>query len=79
MFSRPLEDPGGIPIDLARELDVKIDDGAPDTGALRLTVSSGAAFGAAAEGEAGCARTGGGGALIYDVAADSQDCNVTYL
>jgi len=69
----------GIPVDLARELDVKIDDGAPDTGALRLTVSSGATFGAAAEGEAACSRAGADGSLIYDTRADSQDCNVTYL
>ena len=69
----------GIPVDLARELDVKIDDGIPDTGALRLTVSSGAAFGDPAEGEAACVRAGGGGTRIYDVGSDSQDCNVTYL
>ena len=69
----------GIPVDLARELDVKIDDGAPDTGALRLTVSTGATFGDAAEGAAQCVRTGRGGARLYDVAADSQDCNVAYL
>ena len=69
----------GIPVDVARELDVKIDDGVPDTGALRLTVSSGAAFGDAAESEAACVRVGGGGGRIYDAAADSQDCNVAYL
>ena len=69
----------GLPVDIARELDIKIDDGVPDTGALRLTVSSGARFGEAAESEAACSRTGGGGALIYDVSADSQDCNVTYI
>ena len=69
----------GIPVDAARELDVKIDDGVPDTGALRLTVSSGAAFGGVAESEAACVRTGGGGGRLYDVAADSQDCNVAYL
>ena len=69
----------GIPVDIARELDLKIDDGAPDTGALRLTVSSGATFGEAGEGEAACSRTGASGSLIYDTSADSQDCNVTYL
>ena len=69
----------GIPVDLARELDTKVDDGVPDTGVLRLTVSSGATFGEAGEGDASCARTGGGGTQIYDVASDSQDCNVTYL
>ena len=69
----------GIPVELARELDVKIDDGIPDTGALRLTVSSGATFGDPAEGEAVCVRTGGGGTRIYDVGSGSQDCNVTYL
>ena len=69
----------GIPIDLARELDIKIDDGVPDSGALRLTVSSGATFGEAAEGDAGCVGTSGGGARIYDARSDSQDCNVTYL
>ncbi len=69
----------GIPVDIARELDVKIDDGVPDTGALRLTVSNGATFGDAAEGEANCVGTGGGGARIYDVRSDSEDCNVAYL
>ena len=69
----------GIPVDIARELDVKIDDGVPDTGALRLTVSSGATFGEAAEGEASCVGTGGGGGRIYDVGSDSEDCNVTYI
>ena len=69
----------GLPVDLARELDIKIDDGVPDTGVLRLAVSSGATFGEAAEGEANCSRTGGSGALIYDIGADSQDCNVALL
>lgn len=69
----------GIPVDLARQLDVKLDDGIPDTGAVRLTVDSGAAFGQAAEGAADCVRPGGGGTRIYDVAADSQDCNLAYL
>ena len=70
----------GIPVDLARELDTKMDDGVPDTGALRLTVSSGATFGEVAEGEASCARNAGDdGSRIYDVGADSQDCNVTYV
>lgn len=69
----------GIPVDLARELDVKIDDGIPDTGALRLTVSTGATFGDVAEGSEDCVRTGQGGARLYDAAADSQDCNVVYL
>ena len=69
----------GIPVDLARELDLKVDDGVPDTGAVRLTVSSGAAFGEIGESEAACSRTGGGGSLIYDIAADSQDCNLAYL
>lgn len=69
----------GIPVDIARELDIKIDDGVPDTGALRLTVSNGATFGEAAEGEANCVGTGGGGTRIYDVGSDSGDCNVAYL
>ena len=69
----------GIPVELARELDTKVDDGVPDTGVLRLTVSSGATFGDAAEGEETCARSGTGGTRIYDIASDSQDCNVAYL
>lgn len=69
----------GIPVELARELDTKIDDGVPDTGTIRLTVSSGATFGEAAERDANCARAGGGGTQIYDIASDSQDCNVAYL
>lgn len=68
----------GVPVDITRELDVKLDDGVPDTGVLRITVSTGATFGELAESEAACVKVDAG-ALIYDIAADIQDCNTAFL
>ncbi len=77
----------GIPVNIARELDIKLDDGRPRTGVLRLTVddSGSAQFGTIGQyddQDPDCELDGGGGAdedFIYDISADAQDCNVTFL
>ena len=69
----------GVPVDIARELDVKLDDGVPDTGVLRLAIDAGATFGALAESLAGCLDASDPAAPIYDIAADEQDCNTVFL
>lgn len=71
----------GTPVDIARELDTKLDDSSPETGNVR---SAGAAtpFGGASNWETGdianCV-TGVAGSRIWDVNLDSQDCNAVYL
>ncbi|MCP4048915.1 MAG: hypothetical protein GY732_23315, partial [Gammaproteobacteria bacterium] len=75
----------GIPVDIARELDIKVDDGRPQTGVLRLTNKSAAP---ATFGEIGqydettdCQDVTAGidELAIYDIVGDGQDCNVLFL
>jgi prepilin-type N-terminal cleavage/methylation domain-containing protein len=66
----------GIPVDIARELDVKLDDGLPLTGALRLTAVTSGTFGSIGETDAACLNVAG---TDYDIFADVQDCNTLYL
>ncbi len=66
-----------IPVNVLRELDVKIDDGLPQSGVLRHAVSSGAVLGAAAESAADCVDNST--PPIWNIAADSQECNAVYL
>lgn len=67
----------GVPVDIARETDVKLDDGLPLTGTLRLTVDDpGNIFGALGSGDAGCLD---GATSEYNVAGDNQDCNLVFL
>ena len=68
----------GIPVDVMRELDLKIDDGFPTTGELRAAVSSGALMGTIAEQDAACVDTGVT-PNIWNVRSDSQSCNAVYL
>ena len=73
----------GVPVSIMRELDVKLDDGAPDTGVMRGAISAPATFdepaGAEHGGmEAACTATVTGD-LVWAVSADSQDCNGAYL
>lgn len=70
-----------IPVNIARELDVKIDDGLPQTGVLRLSVPSGSAttWGTPTEATStDCADTGVS-PVIYDIATDAQNCNLAFL
>lgn len=68
-----------VPVSIARELDIKLDDGLPDTGTLRFTVpdGSGALFGTLAEGDAACRDAST--PPNWNIAGDSQDCALAYL
>lgn len=67
----------GVPVDIARETDIKLDDGNPLTGVLRLAIDDpGNVFGAVGSSDAGCLDVG---TSTYDVAGDVQDCNLVYL
>jgi len=83
-----------VPVSIARELDIKVDDGLPNSGVLRMTNPDGTnvAFDpinfaaifvactttAAANAPANAAGTGGA-TDIFDVYDDSQDCGQVFL
>jgi prepilin-type N-terminal cleavage/methylation domain-containing protein len=73
------------PVDIARELDTKLDDSNPGTGGLRAALSTGATLGGASAwgGEdANCVNPTGtapGITAVWDVTTDSQDCNPIFL
>ena len=65
----------GVPVDITRELDVKLDDGLPLTGVLRLANDDpGDTFGAIGGSLTGCLD-----GTDYDIADDEQDCNTVFL
>ncbi len=66
----------GIPVDVMRELDLKVDDGVPNAGDLRGTATSGALFGIIAEQDATCVDTSNN---IWDIRQDAQSCNSAYI
>lgn len=66
----------GIPVDVLRELDVKVDDGAPKAGDLRSTLDTGALFGTIAETESTCVDDTNN---IWDIRNDAQSCNAAYI
>jgi prepilin-type N-terminal cleavage/methylation domain-containing protein len=69
-----------IPVNVMRELDVKIDDGLPDSGVLRITVNNGGTLGDVATSNAACVGVaGGGGGNIWNIDGAAQDCNAIYL
>ena len=66
-----------IPVDVARELDVKLDDVRPGTGSVRMTGTTGVTWGAvAASSGTTCVDTT---LRIYNIAADDQNCNLVYI
>ena len=73
------------PVDVSRELDVKLDDSRPSTGGLRSALSPGAALaGTPAWGGSSntCTTTVTNPAAdttTWDVATDDQDCNTVFL
>lgn len=67
-----------IDVKVMRELDLKIDDGLPETGVLRQAVTSGAALGDAGQSTAACVDSDESPA-IWDIAGNEQDCNAVYL
>ncbi len=71
----------GTPVDIARELDTKLDDSSPETGNLRSAVTAvGVLTGASAWGGdgTGCVL-GASGSRSWDVNLDAQDCNTVFL
>jgi prepilin-type N-terminal cleavage/methylation domain-containing protein len=75
----------GTPVDIARELDTKLDDSNPATGGLRSALSTGPTLGGAnlwGGGDANCVSpttVPPTGAAVWDVNTDSQDCNPIFL
>lgn len=83
-----------VPVNIARELDTKVDDGLPNTGVLRLTRADGdGVFDAdnfsnnfvncsTDSGANGAGNTAGDGttaAHIYDIFDDEQDCGPVFI
>nr|VFK23648.1 MAG: prepilin-type N-terminal cleavage/methylation domain-containing protein [Candidatus Kentron sp. MB]VFK27992.1 MAG: prepilin-type N-terminal cleavage/methylation domain-containing protein [Candidatus Kentron sp. MB]VFK74508.1 MAG: prepilin-type N-terminal cleavage/methylation domain-containing protein [Candidatus Kentron sp. MB] len=68
----------GTPVDIAREVDVKMDDGRPLTGTVRMAVDKDAVFGTVgqADAETACEVQSSN---TYNVKGNSQDCNLVYL
>ncbi len=68
----------GVPVDITRELDVKLDDGLPLTGVLRIANNDpGNIFGLIGSTDPGCID-----ASVppqYNIAGDVQDCNTVFL
>ncbi len=71
----------GTPVDIARELDTKLDDSNPETGNLRSAATAAGPLGAGASSwggsQAGCVDTTG--TAFWDVNADIQDCNTVFF
>ena len=66
------------PVDILRELDLKIDDSFPETGVVRHAVNTGATLGAFGQSTATCVDASGA-QTIYDIAGNEQNCTVVYL
>lgn len=72
----------GVPVAIMRELDIKLDDGAPDSGTVRGAPANATVFTApgadAAHGamDAACVS---GTPPVWDLSAGSRDCNGVYL
>ena len=71
----------GVPVDILRELDVKVDDGNPDSGVLRATIAAAVTFvGVNSWGGSDATCTdNAGGPLVYNTAGNSPDCNGVFL
>lgn len=67
-----------IPVDIARELDVKIDDTLPLTGTLRFTTNT-AAPASFPTSAATTACTASAVTNVWDIATDNQNCNLIYI
>lgn len=70
-----------VPVSAMRELDVKVDDGLPQTGTLRATVATATIFTGGTSGwggrDASCVDSES--PPNWDVAADSSDCNAVLM
>jgi prepilin-type N-terminal cleavage/methylation domain-containing protein len=68
----------GIPVNVLRELDLKVDDGLPETGVMRHALTSGATHGVTAQSTAACVD-GSTNPPIWNIAGNEQLCNAIYL
>jgi len=68
----------GIPVNVLRELDLKVDDGLPETGVMRHALTSGATHGATAQSTAECID-GTTTPPLWNIAGNEQLCNAIYL
>ncbi len=68
----------GIPVNVIAELDRKIDDGLPQSGVVRQSVTSAGVFGSISQSSANCVDTGPT-PDIWDIAKNEQNCNAVYL
>ena len=66
-----------IPVDIARELDVKVDDQRPLTGALRFTGTTTISNPGVSEATTLCMASPT--TNEYDIAGDAQHCNLVYI
>ena len=66
-----------IPVDIARELDLKIDDQRPLTGALRFTGTTTFSHPGVSEATTPCMTSAT--TNEYDIAGDAQNCNLVYI
>lgn len=76
----------GVPVDIVRELDTKLDDAAPDSGSLRATVDDASSptltappGGVPWGGRDATCVSGTAPNMIWDVGSDAQDCNAAFL
>ena len=66
-----------IPVDIARELDLKIDDQRPLTGALRFTGTTTVSHRGVSDATTLCMSSAT--TNEYDIAGDAQQCNLVYI
>jgi prepilin-type N-terminal cleavage/methylation domain-containing protein len=62
-----------IPVNIMRELDVKLDDGRPESGVVRM-MQDGTTYNRITDSDQDCMADG-----IWDIETNSQDCNAVYL
>lgn len=67
-----------IPVNVMRELDLKVDDGLPHSGVLRHALTSGSTFGEVGQSVAACVDTTKT-PPIWDIAGNEEICNAVYL
>jgi prepilin-type N-terminal cleavage/methylation domain-containing protein len=67
-----------VPVNVMRELDLKIDDGLPQTGVMRSTPADGGDLTDVAARDATCVDTTAT-PPIWDINNNAQDCNAVYL
>lgn len=68
----------GIPVNVMRELDLKIDDGLPQSGVLRQALTSGAVFEDVGQSTATCVDSTQS-PPIWDIKSNEEMCNAVYL